>query len=136
MDVTVTQAAVLFSDRESSEEAGAHLGQQILAALDGASPDAVVLFASSRHDYVSLLSAVQRTSRPEVLVGASSAGEFTGDKSGVGMACALALRADDMRFCVGVGRGVTASTGRRPRRRWCLPSRVRATPRFPTERRS
>lgn len=104
----MTKAAVLFTDRENSGEAGEHLGRQILEAFDDSPPDAVVLFASSCHEFAPLLTALERTSKPRRLVGASSAGEFTGERFGAGMACALALRSPDMRFNVGVGFGVGA----------------------------
>ncbi len=99
----MTESAVVHTTREDSADAGADLGAQIATALNGAEPDVVVVFASGRYDYAVLLKALTAACRPALLVGASSAGEFTSDHRGEGQACALALRSTEMRFTVGVG---------------------------------
>lgn len=101
----MTHAAIVFTSLPHSVEAGKELGEKILAQLGG-EPHAVILFASSRHDYRQLLDALHGACRPVHLMGSSSAGEFTSDSRGEGVACALALRSDSMRFAVGVGRGI------------------------------
>jgi hypothetical protein len=42
-----------------------------------------------------------------VIVGSSSAGEFTHASSGEGLVSALAIRSDQMKFKVGIGRGLS-----------------------------
>jgi hypothetical protein len=64
----------------------------------------VILFASPRYDFPPLLQALDAACRPRVLIGSSSAGEFTTNVNGEGMACAVALRAHEMQFTAGVGR--------------------------------
>jgi len=107
----VTRTAAAYTDQTDSGSAGRHLGEQVREALAGDTPDAVIVFASARFDYKMLLTALQDTARPAVLVGASSAGEFTGSRRGEGTACALALRSDEIQVTAGLGRGV--STNRR-----------------------
>jgi hypothetical protein len=96
--------ATAQTDLEGSAEAGKALGSQIAVAFDGAEPDALIVFASSRYDYEALLSALDEACRPRVLIGCSSAGEFTGGVPAEGSACALALRSDEMRLTPALGR--------------------------------
>src|SRR6185436_4285720 len=86
--------------------AGQMLGTHILAAFAGEAPDAVIVFASSQHDYPALLEALSRTAGTTTIVGSSSAGEFSHDSNGVGQVSALAIRSASMRFRVGLGRAV------------------------------
>lgn len=111
----MTKSAAVYTDRSDAREAGEHLGHQILATLGDERPDAVIVFASSRFVYTELLQAVDATCHPRVMVGASSAGEFTSDNRGEGTACALALRSPDLRVAAGLGRGVGADRARAAR---------------------
>src|SRR5690606_35120348 len=49
---------------------------------------------------------------PAVMVGCSSAGEFTTAEAGVGMTCVVALRGDDMRFSATLSRGLRSERER------------------------
>lgn len=91
---------------QDSAAAGTALGRDIRQALAGDAPDAVVVFASSQHDYTLLLEALQAASGCSLLVGSSSAGEFTHQQHGTGWATALALSSKEMIFSLGVGRSV------------------------------
>jgi len=103
----MTKTAAVFTTAEDSSVAGQELGQQIRRDLGDERPDAVIVFASARYDHVALLHALGETCQPGVLVGSSSAGEFTGKNRAEGSACALAIRSSTMRFSAGVGTGVT-----------------------------
>jgi hypothetical protein len=103
----MTQTAAVYTDCTDSQEAGQHLGRQIREGL-GPQADAVIVFASSRFDYEQLLSSLTAACEPGVLVGASSAGEFTGSRRGEGTACALAFRSSEIKVAAGLGRGVTS----------------------------
>lgn len=104
----MTDAVAVHTDIPDATAAGQALGSQIAAAYGDKAPHAVILFASSRHDYTALLQAVQETCHPRALVGCSSAGEFTDAAAGAGSACALALRSSAIQFTAGVGRGLRA----------------------------
>jgi hypothetical protein len=108
----MTKTAAVYTDRTDSVEAGRHLGEQIRQDLDGAAPDGVIVFASSRFDYEKLLGALSAACEPKVLVGSSSAGEFTGGDRGEGTACALAIQSTTVKLSAGIGRGVTADRAR------------------------
>lgn len=103
----MTQTAAVYTNRNDSEDAGRHLAEQVREGLNGAAPDAAIVFASSRFDHEKLLQAFAATCSPKVLVGSSSAGEFTGDERGEGTACALAIQSTDLRFTAGIGEGVS-----------------------------
>ena len=102
----MTQAVAVYTIASDSSIAGHELGQQIREAFGGERPDAVVVFASSRFDHAALLHALTETCQPGVLVGSSSAGEFTRENRGQGSACALAIRSPIMQFSAGVGTNV------------------------------
>jgi hypothetical protein len=103
----MTRSAVARTDALDSAAAGRELGGSIVRQLGGDTPHAVILFASPRHDFGALLAALEASCAPGVLVGASSAGEFTSDSQGVGLACAVALHAPEMRFAAALGRGLS-----------------------------
>jgi hypothetical protein len=97
------ESVVAYTTKPESSGAGRELGERIISGLPGDPPDAVIVFASPRYAHEELLRALQASCCPRLLVGASSAGEFTREVQGEGMACALALRARDMQFSLGVG---------------------------------
>ena len=70
----MNKTAIVYTSAAASEEAARDLCEQITKALDGASPDVIVLFASPRYDHPALLRLLQASCKPKVLVGSSSAG--------------------------------------------------------------
>jgi hypothetical protein len=104
----VTEAAVAQTDVADSAAAGSALGDQVREAFRGAAPDALIVFASAQYDYETLLGALHESCRPALLVGCSSAGEFSGSTPREGTASVVALRSQDIRFAAGLARGVQA----------------------------
>lgn len=104
----MTDSTVVYTDISDSTEAGKFLGAKVAEDFEGRSPDALVVFASSRHDYPQLLGAIKSSCRPKVLVGCSSAGEFTSESQGESSASVVALRSTEMQFSAGVGRNLRA----------------------------
>ncbi len=100
----MTESAVVYSNEKDSVAAGRELSRQIKLSLPGEPPDAVILFASPRYDHPALLRSLKESCNSKLLVGASSAGEFTTDQRGEGLTCALALRSKEIQFAAGVGR--------------------------------
>lgn len=105
----MTEIVAVHTDRLDPADAATHLAQQINGALSGP-PNAILLFVSSRFDYAVLLGTLNAQCRPGVLVGASSAGEFTDAHSGVGTASALAFRSEDLVVSAGLGRGISVDS--------------------------
>jgi hypothetical protein len=100
----MTDTVTALTGERDSTRAGSELGAAIRRGLKGAAADAVVLFASAQHDYEALLASVAQTAGTQVIVGSSSAGEFTAQSHGEGLVSALGLRSAQLRFAVGVGR--------------------------------
>jgi hypothetical protein len=99
----MTDSTVVYTDLSDSKEAGNFLGTKILEDLEGQSPDALIVFAASRHNYTQLLQAIKTACNPKVMVGCSSAGEFTCEAQGESSVSAVALRSSEMQFAAGVG---------------------------------
>ncbi len=104
--VTMTQVAAVHTSVQDATAAARDLAAQIQGHMD-APPDALVVFASSAYDPATLLREIQASVKPGILVGSSSAGEFTHAKAGTGTVSALAIRSDDLKFAVGIGHGVS-----------------------------
>lgn len=98
----MTKSLTVHSKTKDSFSAGKEIGTKIYKELEGA-PDALILFSSSRHDFRSLLKGVHESCQPKVLVGSSSAGEFTAHAFDEGAVAAVAFRSSDMRFNAALG---------------------------------
>lgn len=98
----IAAAHTLLPDTRAAAE---DLARQINASLSGPA-DAIIVFASARFDYETLLETLQTGCRPGLLIGSSSAGEFTHAAQGAGTASALALKSDTLEFSAGLGRDV------------------------------
>ena len=90
-----------------SAEAGAALAEQINTALP-LPPHVIILFAAPAYDHPILLQALRDGAPSAIIVGASSAGEFTRDTMGVGLATALAIRDEESKFTAGIGHNLKA----------------------------
>lgn len=99
------QTAAVFTDAADAREAGRRLAVDIQRAL-GREPQALMVFAASAYDHLALLDEIALHCPSALVVGASSAGEFMNRDRGEGLACALGLAGDDVRFGVGVARDV------------------------------
>lgn len=104
------EAVAVSSADTDSAAAGAALARQIVSNL-GEAPDAVIVFAAPHYDHAVLLRALNDGCSPDIIVGASSAGEFTNNTFGVGSASALALKDPRASFRIGVGLGLKADPG-------------------------
>lgn len=90
--------------------AARHLAAEIQHGL-GQEPQAIMVFAAASYDHGALLDELADRCPGALLAGASSAGEFMNQQRGEGLACALGMAGDDVRFAVGVGRDIRADAG-------------------------
>ena len=102
------ESAIAYTDLSDATAAGQALGRQITSSLHGTA-DAIMVFAAPGYAHASLLETIRAGHPSALLVGASSAGEFTHERHGQGAACALALKSDDVHFAIGVGRDLHVS---------------------------
>jgi hypothetical protein len=82
------------------------LSESISAKLNGSRPDVLIVFASPELDYQPLLAGLEAACQPRLLVGCSSAGEFSGCATGNSSVSVMAIRSDDILFRAGLGRGL------------------------------
>jgi hypothetical protein len=106
----MTETALAHTGIRDSYRAGLFLGEQLAASLQAA-PDVVIVFAAPTYEHSALLNALKEACEPRILLGCSSAGEFTSTVRGEGLACALALRSSELQFAGGVGRGLQEPGG-------------------------
>lgn len=109
------KTATAHTDLPEAAAAGDALARQIAQGLGGGrgeAPDALIVFASPDYDHAVLLGTLMDAFPGALLVGSSSAGEFTRTSFGDGTACVLALRGDECRFALGVGRNLSGSPER------------------------
>ena len=102
------KAAVVSSSAPESMAAGQHLAAELRKSLQN-QPGALIVFAAPQHDHRALLAAISRECPDSIIVGASSAGEFTNATSGQGLACALGLAGEDVAFAASVGRDLKSN---------------------------
>jgi hypothetical protein len=105
----MTQSAVVFTVLSDGLLAGRELGEKIIEKLADNKPHVVIVFASSVYDYSLLLKALKETCSPGILVGSSSAGEFTSGDFATDSACAIAIYSDELKFTAGVAKGIQES---------------------------
>ncbi len=106
----MTEFAVVHTDLPDSDSAGHALGLQIREAMLSY-PDVVIVFAAPLYDHRRLLRSLKKACHPGMLLGCSSAGEFTTDIQGEGLACALAISSREMQFNVCLGRSLSKDRG-------------------------
>ncbi len=103
-----THSVVVYTATDDSREAGLSLGSQIITELGGTPPDAVILFVSPKYDAAELVACMVDRCSAKMIIGCSSAGEFTNNTHGDGKACAVAIRSSSLQFAVGIGRGISS----------------------------
>jgi hypothetical protein len=101
------EAVAVSTGEADSAAAGRELARRIQSNL-GAAPDAVIVFAAPHFDHSALLRALDDGCSPGLIAGASSAGEFTNETLGVGLASALAIKDPEARFGSGLGKNLSA----------------------------
>jgi len=102
----MTKSAIAFTSFNDSETAGKELGTQIKNKLTDYPVKVLIVFASSSFDYDVLLASIKEITRPEILVGSSSAGEFISENFETDSACAIAIYSDEIKFSAGLARGI------------------------------
>ncbi|WP_035701132.1 FIST signal transduction protein [Bradyrhizobium genomosp. I (2014)] len=100
------KVSVVSTDLQDSAAAGEYLAAEVQKALEKP-PGALVVFAAPQHDHQAMLSSIRSRLPDTIVVGASSAGEFTNVTSGQGLACAMGLVGDDVIFSSSFGRNLS-----------------------------
>ena len=101
--MTITQVVVSHTTLHAPRDAGAELAKDVLHKLAGKTPHALIVFASPVFDYTTLLQAIDQGCHPQVMVGCSSAGEFSGCADSNASVSVMAIVGEDMRFNAALG---------------------------------
>jgi len=109
--MSITKAVVSHTVIQDSEEAGIYLAQSVVEKLSNKRPDVLILFASPKYNFVELLKSLDKTCRPQILVGCSSAGEFSGCATANASASVMAISSTDILFNAALGKGLRTSRG-------------------------
>lgn len=109
--MAINQVIVSHTTLSNAIEAGKFLAAEVRQKLHGALPDVVIVFASPQFDYVKLLQAIEANCTPKIIVGCSSAGEFSGCNDSNASASLMAIRAEDILFNAALGIGLGANPG-------------------------
>jgi hypothetical protein len=100
-------ASVGFSEGEDSYAVGANAAQDALDKLGIQSADVAIVFSSIKYDQEKMLAGVRSVTKEAHVVGASTAGEITGDgplaKHSVAV---MLLKSDTITFHTGLGEGI------------------------------
>lgn len=102
----MVESIIAYSKSSDARGAATDLAARVTDGLCGQPADALIVFASPVHDHPTLLEELTSQTRARVIVGASSAGEFTSAGRGENAACVLALRSDEIEFSAAIGRGL------------------------------
>jgi hypothetical protein len=95
----------------SPDAASRALAESISGKLRGTRADVLIVFASPEIAYQPLLAALEAACQPRVLVGCSSAGEFSGCATGNSSVSVMAIRSDEILFRAGLGKGLRQDLG-------------------------
>jgi hypothetical protein len=104
--MTHTQVVVSHTMLQPSDQAGVVLAEAVRQKLGGEKPDLLILFASPNYRFDELLSALERECQPGLLVGCSSAGEYSGCSTGNASASIMAIRSAEILFHAAIGHGL------------------------------
>lgn len=107
IDSPYTDTVSTYTDIVDSKKAGEFIAEKVQAAFRGKPADVIILFASSTYDYTTLLKAVNEKANPKILVGCSSAGEFTNEVRGDSSVSAIAIRSDEIAFAAGLSKNLS-----------------------------
>ena len=108
----MTETHIAHTDLKDSIAAGRFLGEEIRHAFQDRPADAVIVFSSAEHHYSRILQGLKESSAAHIVVGCSSAGEFTNKTLKTGSTCALALRSSELLFTAAFGRSVSTDRKR------------------------
>ena len=100
-------AATALTDAKDAKVAARQLASSVRRKLADV-PGALVLFAAPTFDHQKLLKGLNEEFPSAIIVGASSAGEFTDEHVGEDATCLLALGGPDVRFGSGIIRNLKA----------------------------
>jgi len=105
----MTKSAIAFSENTATIAAVHELEEQIKTKMIDLVPNVIILFASPAYNYSEVLQELTAAFSSSIIVGSSSAGEFTSKKNSHNSISAVAIYSDEMSFSVGLAEGIQNS---------------------------
>ena len=105
----MTRTTSAYSSARDARTAAIDLAEQIVRA--SIMPQALIVFASSQYNYATILEALGERFPETIVVGCSSAGEFSSLGLGEGSVSAFALSSDDMVFSASMADNISSQPG-------------------------
>ncbi len=102
----MTTSAAVHTSEINSNKAGVDLAKQIKEQLKLKIANVVIVFASPAYMQHELLVTLKKECTPDIIVGCSSAGEFTSEINGIDTASAIALYSTEIKFFASIGRNI------------------------------
>ena len=105
----MTKSAIAFSNETETNSAVEELTRQIHQKMNDLEPDVIILFASPAYNFNTVLKQVTTVFNNSLVVGGSSAGEFTSSHLGNDSISAVAIYSNEMRFSLAIAKGIQKS---------------------------
>src|SRR6478735_9428218 len=103
---SMTKSAIAFSENPAVTAAVQELTEQINEKMNGYIPNVLIIFASPAYNYSTLLKELKAVFNDTLIVGSSSAGEFTSKKNGNDSVSMVAIYSDEISFSIGFAAGI------------------------------
>lgn len=104
------QAGIGQSKNNDAKKAGQEAYQMALNQIAGEKPELVLVFASAKFDQKQLLDAIKSAAGEIQVIGCSTSGEITTQGPDKESVAVMALKADQIDFAIGLGKGVKADS--------------------------
>lgn len=101
-----TKFGTAILNGEDSFKVGQEVAEKAMARAGTKKVDLSVVFASSAYDYRAVVNGVRQMTDDAPLIGCSSAGEFTEEKTEKGSVACAVINSDTHKFFTGIGKGL------------------------------
>lgn len=102
----MTISAALYTKSTNIEEAIREISGQIVEKFHNVLPDVIIIFAAPSYDHKLLLPELKKLIPSKILIGCSSAGEFSSSSLSENSISGIALYSNEMQFFASIGRGI------------------------------
>lgn len=103
----MTRTVSAFSNHSDTRSAASDVADQVARSISA--PQALIIFVSSQHDYAAALETLMARFATSLLLGCSSAGEFSSARQGEGSISAFAITSDEMLFTASIAKGISSN---------------------------
>ena len=103
---TDIKTGIGLSTHANDYSAGEEAAKKALESIGCDNPDALIVFAAPKFNHKRLLQGITSITKQTPMIGGTTAGEISTFGLSVNSVVILALKSKDIRFCVGIGKGI------------------------------